>query len=102
MPAAQRSTLLSQRTYLCMVPTSAGRDESRFPDKFSSVSEVMSHKARGKSDRALFDRLRLLSLQNLERVRENEGERGVRGEQEEKGKHRGTKLLISIIRLLLN
>lgn len=58
-----------------MVPTSAGRDERRFPDKFSSVSEEMSHKARGNSDRALFDRLRLLSLQNLERVRESHRER---------------------------
>lgn len=51
-----------------MVPTSAGREESRFPDRLSSVRDEMSHKARGNSDRALFDRLRLLSLQNLERV----------------------------------
>lgn len=59
-----------------MVPTSAGRDERRFPDRFSSVSEGMSHKARGNSDRALFDKLRLFSLQNLEIGREKEGERG--------------------------
>lgn len=65
-----------QPTYLCMVPTSAGRDERRFPDRFSSVSEGMSHKARGNSDRALFDKLRLFSLQNLEIGREKEGERG--------------------------
>jgi len=58
-----------------MAPTSAGSVERRFPDKFSSVSEVMSHKASGKSDRVLFDRLRLLSLQNLERVRESERDR---------------------------
>lgn len=48
-----------------MVPTSVGSDKSRLPDKFSSVSVEMSHKAKGNSDRALFDRLRLLSLQNL-------------------------------------
>lgn len=59
-----------------MVPTSAGRDERRFPDKLSSLSEVMSHKAKGNSDSALFDRLRLLSLQNLERVRRTLRKRG--------------------------
>lgn len=78
-----------------MVPTSAGRDERRFPDRFSSVSEEMSHKARGNSDRALFDRLRLLSLQNLERVRGRviEGETGREREgQEEKGRQRGTEI----------
>lgn len=64
---AQRSSF--QFTYLCMVPTSAGREDSRFPDKFSSVSEVISHKARGNSVKVLFDRLRLLSLQNLQRMR---------------------------------
>lgn len=65
-----------------MVPTSAGSDERRFPDKLSSVRDVMSHRARGNSDRELFDRLRLLSLQNLERVREREGGEG---RQEDKG-----------------
>lgn len=78
--AARSSSFSFLPTYLCMVPTSAGRDERRFPDKFSSVSEEMSHKARGNSDRALFDRLRLLSLQNLERVRGSHWER--RGEIE--------------------
>lgn len=53
-------------THLCMVPTSAGRDDRLFPDRLSSVSEDMSHSTRGKSDRALLDRLRLLSLQNLQ------------------------------------
>lgn len=62
--ATQRSQAPS--TYLCMVPMSTGRNKRRFPDKLSSVSEEMSHSARGNSDRALFDRLRLLSLQNLE------------------------------------
>lgn len=58
-------------TYLCMVPMSAGSDERRFPDRFNSVSEELSHKARGNSDRVLFDRLRLLSLQNLESYSES-------------------------------
>lgn len=56
------SAAFFQDTYLCIVPSSAGREERRFPDRFSSVREVMSHKARGNSDRALLDRLRLLSL----------------------------------------
>lgn len=57
-------------TYLCMVPTSAGSDGSRLADRLSSVSVDMSHRAAGNSDRALFDRLRLRSLQNLRRERE--------------------------------
>lgn len=59
-------------TYLCMVPTSAGSDGSRLADRLSSVSVDMSHRAAGNSDRALFDRLRLRSLQNLRRERERE------------------------------
>lgn len=74
-----------------MAPTSAGRDERRFPDKFSSVSEVMSHKAAGKSGRVLFDRLRLLSLQNLE----TDGEGGSVGETGgERAGRRGINILI--------
>lgn len=63
----ETANLGSSFTYLCIVPTSAGTEERRFPDRFSSVREVMSHRARGNSDRALFDRLRLLSLQNLKK-----------------------------------
>lgn len=66
-----------------MVPTSAGRDHRRFPDRLSSVREVMSHRDRGNSDRALLDRLRLLSLQNLEKVRDIERETEVEGRDEE-------------------
>lgn len=72
--SAPRSLLSSSTTYLCMVLTSAGRNERRFPDRLSSVREVMSHRARGNSDRALLDRLRLLSLQNLQKVRDIESE----------------------------
>ena len=74
---------------MCMVPASTGRDERRFPDKFSSVSEVMSHRDRGKSDRALFDRLRLLSLQNLERVKEKEGQQEVGGDRKKRADKEG-------------
>lgn len=54
--------LLVGSTHLCMVPTSAGRVNSWFPDRLSSVSEDMWQSTRGNSDRALLDRLRLLSL----------------------------------------
>lgn len=62
-----------QSTHLFIVPTSAGRHVREFPDTLSSVSEVMSHTAKGNSDRALLDRLRLLSLQNLKRARRKWG-----------------------------
>lgn len=48
-----------------MAPTSAGSDSSRFADRLSSVSVDMLHRATGNSHRALLDRLRLRSLQNL-------------------------------------
>lgn len=54
-------------TYLRMVPTSAGSDGSRLADRLSSVSVDISQRAAGNSDRALFDRLRLRSLQNLKK-----------------------------------
>lgn len=71
-----------------MVPTSAGRQERRFPDRLSSVSEGMSHSTRGNSDRALLDRLRLLSLQNLERKMDDRKLKMERdtGEQSEKNR----------------
>lgn len=56
-----------------MVPSTEGREVRRLPWRLSSVREVMSHTARGKSDRALLERLRLLNLQNLD-----EGGGGVR------------------------
>lgn len=55
--------------YLCMDPTSTGSVKIRLPDRFSSVSVAMSHKAAGNSERALLDRLRLRSLQNLKHGR---------------------------------
>lgn len=63
----------------------------------------MSHRARGNSDRALFDRLRLLSLQNLKkrgekekysaRVCEREGGKGKRN----RARQRETKIFISVL-----
>lgn len=70
----ETANLGSSFTYLCIVPTSAGTEERWFPDRFSSVREVMSQRVRGNSDRALFDRLRLLSLQNLKKRGEKERE----------------------------
>lgn len=82
-------------TYLCMVPTSAGSDERWFPDRFNSVSEEMSHKARGNSDRVLFDRLRLLSLQNLESYSESHWD--MREGEEEEGRQRRTEINLSVL-----
>lgn len=86
----ETANLGSSFTYLCIVPTSAGTEERRFPDRFSSVREVMSHRARGNSDRALFDRLRLLSLQNLKK--RGEKERSIQQEcvREKEERARGT------------
>lgn len=63
-------------TYFCMVATSAGSDGSWLADRLSSVSVDISHRAAGNSDRALFDRLRLRSLQNLGEERERERAKG--------------------------
>lgn len=98
----ETANLGSSFTYLCIVPTSAGTEERRFPDRFSSVREVMSHRARGNSDRALFDRLRLLSLQNLKKRGEKEKysarvcERGGKGKRN-RARQRETKIFISVL-----
>lgn len=52
-------TFSVRSTYVCMSPTSTGRNERRFPDKLSSVSEERSRKASGNSDSALFDKFRV-------------------------------------------
>ena len=63
-------------THLCMVPAAGGREVRKFPDRLISVSEDMSHSATGNSHSLLLDRVKLRSLQNLERERRGEGRAG--------------------------
>ena len=82
-------------THLCMVPAAGGREDRKFPDRLISVSEDMSHSATGNSHSLLLDRVRLRSLQNLERGEEKGEQRGERGryssrerERERRGRKR--------------